>query len=151
MLLKYWDKNTKQLSFFLWDQKRQFVPPDNLTDIEPPIPDDSHAVQWNGIDNWEVIPLDPQTVENYKRTIAAIEKKELILKDENGDVRWRILTNEDGKLQIEVDPADKPHIGEWLLNGILGIPKLENEELLICLNGDLQPISLNNFRELMEQ
>ncbi len=152
MMLKFWDKYTKQLSFFLWDQERQFIPPENLTGIEPPIPPtDCHTVEWNGIDGWDIIESDPQAVENYIRTIAAIERKELILKDENGDVRWRIIANEDGKLQIEVDPADQPHVGEWLLNGILGIPRLEDKELIISLNGDLQAISIEELKIMMEQ
>jgi len=151
-MLKYWDKKTKQLSFFLWNQKRSFIPPENLTGIEPPDPPTAfHTIEWNGIDDWEIVEPDAQTVENYIRTIAAIEKKELILKDENGDVRWRIIPNEDGKLQIETDPADCPHIGEWLLNGILGIPRLEDKELIISLDGNLQAISIEELKIMMEQ
>lgn len=96
------------------------------------------------------VPTD-QEVENMAREQAAGNQRELILKDENGNVRWRILPNEDGKLQVEVDPAAAPHVGDWLLNGILGIPRLENGEVLICLNGNLQGISISDLKELIDE
>lgn len=100
-----------------------------------------------------VAPPDPtpQEIENAAREQAAGKRKELILRDENGDVRWRILPNEDGKLQVEVDPADAPHVGDWLLNGVLGIPKVEDGEVLICLDGKLQGISILELKELLDE
>lgn len=144
------DKETGELreNYSDWIVKELYVPTPNVLSDE------------NGQPIWEVLPddsviknplpLKEQEIENRTRAAAMVEGKELNLKDENGDVRWRILPNEAGKLQIEVDPIDKPHIGEWLLNGILGMPRIEEGQLLICLDGELQGITLIELKKLLE-
>ena len=93
---------------------------------------------------------DPQKVENKIQEQLAAEGKQFILRDDDGDVRWRIVINEEGKLQIERDPIDKPHIGQWLLNGQLAVPKLQDGELIIKLNGELQAITISDLKQLMD-
>ncbi len=109
--------------------------------------DDRYLIENNPIPTPEPTP---QEVENQIQEQLASEGKQLIIKDENGDVRWRIVANEIGHLQVEVDPPDQPHIGEWLLNGQLGVPKLQDGELIIKLNGELQAITLFELKQLME-
>ena len=151
-MLQYWDKITKKLFFFRTDSIDHFVAPDHLTDIEPPAPPtDLHVVRWNGVDNWEIINPTEQEAENARRDAAVLTGTELSLRDINGDVRWRIIVNDDNKLQVEADPPDQPHVGEWLLNGILDIPKLENGELLIRLDGDLQAVTLERLADLLKE
>ena len=99
----------------------------------------------------EPFPLSDQEIENTARAEAMVAGTELNIKDENGDVRWRIIVNESGKLQVEVDPIDQPHIGEWLLNGEMGHPKLQDGQLMICLDGELQAISIAELKELMDE
>ncbi len=109
-----------------------------------------HWDETNQIIIDEPYPEKPQDIENALREAAAGAGVELNLRDEDGDVRWRIVPNEDGKVQIEVDPIDKPHVGEWLLNGVLGLPRIEDGQLLICRDGELQGITLSELKKLIE-
>ena len=117
--------------------------------------DDRVPVEYQDIVVDELPPgyLEPteQEAENTLRAEVMATGVELNIKDVNGDVRWRIVPNEDGKLQVEVDPIDQPHVGEWLLNGELGHPKLQDGQLMICLDGELQAISIAELKELMDE
>lgn len=145
---EYWNKAT--MGIYL-NKEIEFTPPSGLTDIEPPTPPtELHIVQWNGVDDWEILSPTLQEVENAARKAARLSGVELNIKDSEGDVRWRIVPNPEGKLQVEVDPIDEPHVGEWLLNGILGIPHLAEGELVICLDGTLKGISVLALKELID-
>ena len=100
---------------------------------------------------FDPIDPDPQKVENKIQETLAKEGKQFILRDEDGDVRWRIVINEEAKLQIERDPIDKPHIGEWLLNGQLGNPKLEEGELYMKVDGKVKGITIQELKRLIDE
>ncbi len=100
---------------------------------------------------YDPIEPDPQKVENRIQENLAKEGKQFILRDDDGDVRWRIKINEEGGLQIERDPIDKPHIGEWLLNGQLGTPKLEEGELYMKVDGKVKGITIQELKRLIDE
>ena len=142
---------TKPLSELLRDENDRFqwTIQDN-PDYDPEV---DHIDVRYIIENDPISPPVPteQEVENALRAETMAAGTELNIKDENGDVRWRIIPNEEGKLQIEIDPIDQPHIGEWLLNGEMGHPKLQDGQLMICLDGELQAISIAELKELMDE